>query len=581
MRDGKAGRVAGAVVALGVVGAVVALGLQRLPGWGDLTSIRNEGSEERGPGDGSLELFEGAGGAGGRPPDEPPPPAGSPLDVELTQPPAARYGPREPTEADRLYARLVRDTEGLRYDPALGHAARELASFHAAHGELAPGGVLDFLLDAGGAAAWGVRQAVRTTGADGTEPLRKVLRRAARRHADDGPPLRVGLGEAWSMGDPARRHVALLAHAGQLRLDAVPRLLEPGQRVEVSGALPPGVEGLEVLAMGPDGAIREVPAQRRGDGFTAEVVAGEQLGRLEVELIADGAGGPHPLAQLALHVGRRGAEPRETLPNLLETRWLPDPEPPTTEEAEAIVAGLVEDDRARHGLGPLARDGALARVARRHSRDMRDEGFVGHVSPTTGGPGDRLDAAGIRTVEHAENVARDGSLHGAEAGLMRSLGHRRNILSEAVTRLGVGVAAAPPFDEPAPADGERTWYVTQLFARPVPDVDPDRARRRVLEALRAARRREGVEPLRTDAELSDAAMAQARSGRPTPDGVLDRAEGALPRGGWASVGTVARLESLEVPEKVLDVRWDRVGVGVHQNDGRDGATIVVVLVVGA
>ena len=44
-------------------------------------------------------------------------------------------------------------------------------------------------------------------------------------------------------------------------------------------------------------------------------------------------------------------------------------------------------------LAPLIRDPLLDEVARGHCLDMRRRDFVGHRSPSTGGPADRLKAA--------------------------------------------------------------------------------------------------------------------------------------------------------------------------------------------
>src|SRR5207247_2570955 len=95
-----------------------------------------------------------------------------------------------------------------------------------------------------------------------------------------------------------------------------------------------------------------------------------------------------------------------------------------------------------------------------HSADMRDHGFFGHRSPTSGGPQDRLASARYLVTSSAENVALEQSVHAAEVNLFASLGHRRNILSTDVTRVGIGVAARD-------TEGRIEWHLTQLFATPI------------------------------------------------------------------------------------------------------------------
>ena len=511
------------------------------------------------PGEGVGEDLDGA-------PQPPRAVPGSPLWVELTEPPATHYGTHGATESDRHYEALARELGGLRYVPALGHAARELAAFHALEGKLAPDPVLTFLLDAGGASEWGVEQMIRVTSAEGDEPIVAQLERVAE-SVRRGEHARVGVGETWTLARPPRRHVAVLVSRGELLLDRAPREVRAHRTAEISGLLPPGTARLQVLSMGPDLVVEDVEAEVRGRRFSVAVPTGPGPGALAVELIAGGPGGPKPLAQLDLHVD-------EPVPETLETRWPPDEAAITTvEAAEAAAWGLINADRDTYGLDPLRRDAGLDAVARGHSLDMREGGFFGHVSPTTGSVTDRLRSAGIRTVVHAENIARNDTLFDAEVGLMRSIGHRRNILHTDVTRVGVGVAAAE-------RNGKRQWTLTQVFGRPSPVIDGPEARVRVLRALQDARRDAGVRPLSEDDALDDIAETESFARRPTPQGALDRAGRALRRGGWAWVARVHEVTGLEVPEDVLDARYRRVGLAVRQDLGRDGPDVVIVLVVG-
>jgi uncharacterized protein YkwD len=99
-------------------------------------------------------------------------------------------------------------------------------------------------------------------------------------------------------------------------------------------------------------------------------------------------------------------------------------------------------------------------VARRHAEDMRNHGFMGHLSPSTGDVGNRLRRAGYPYAFAAENISRSSSLWEAVESLMRSPGHRRNLLATEPTHAGIGVAIADG------ADGRRIYFVTQVFARP-------------------------------------------------------------------------------------------------------------------
>ncbi|MGE5552273.1 MAG: CAP domain-containing protein [Bacteroidota bacterium] len=120
----------------------------------------------------------------------------------------------------------------------------------------------------------------------------------------------------------------------------------------------------------------------------------------------------------------------------------PTPTPPATGTTYAQeVVRLTNQERAKAGLGALADDQALAAVAQEKARDMRDNGYFSHTSPTYGSPFDMMRKFGIGYSYAAENIAK-GYRSPAEvvAGWMSSAGHRANILNANLTHLGVGVA---------------------------------------------------------------------------------------------------------------------------------------------
>lgn len=112
-------------------------------------------------------------------------------------------------------------------------------------------------------------------------------------------------------------------------------------------------------------------------------------------------------------------------------------------EDEARMLELVNEERQRHGLAPVVFDAELQPVARAHSEEMLRLGYFSHHSPVTGTPGDRLAAAEVQFSVAGENLAYAPSVQIAHRSLMRSEGHRENILSEDFTRLAVGVIESP------------------------------------------------------------------------------------------------------------------------------------------
>jgi uncharacterized protein YkwD len=84
-------------------------------------------------------------------------------------------------------------------------------------------------------------------------------------------------------------------------------------------------------------------------------------------------------------------------------------------------------------------DPDLTEVARQHSTDMFRRGYFAHVTPENGTPFDRIREAKIRFLTAGENLALAPSMQIAHTGLMKSPGHRANILRPEFGRVGIGI----------------------------------------------------------------------------------------------------------------------------------------------
>ncbi|WP_446674095.1 stalk domain-containing protein [Paenibacillus sp. 598K] len=118
----------------------------------------------------------------------------------------------------------------------------------------------------------------------------------------------------------------------------------------------------------------------------------------------------------------------------------PAPQTPDTESAWAAqVVSLVNEARSQAGLSALSSDSALARVAFDKAKDMADNDYFDHDSPTHGSPFEMMDAYGISYGYAGENIAK-GQRTPQEVvdAWMNSPGHRANILSDNFTTIGVG-----------------------------------------------------------------------------------------------------------------------------------------------
>lgn len=122
---------------------------------------------------------------------------------------------------------------------------------------------------------------------------------------------------------------------------------------------------------------------------------------------------------------------------------------------EQTAGNLLNNDRARYNLAPLVIDPALCRIARIKSEDMRDNQYFAHTSPTYGDVRQMLKQFGYSYAAAGENIAHHATIEKAQAAFLSSPGHRKNIMSAAYTKVGLGVAI----------DKNGFVYLTQIFAR--------------------------------------------------------------------------------------------------------------------
>lgn len=108
-------------------------------------------------------------------------------------------------------------------------------------------------------------------------------------------------------------------------------------------------------------------------------------------------------------------------------------------DLERRMLALVNMERKRSGLKILRTDPEMTAVARKHSVDMFGRGYFSHTSLDGLSPFDRMERQGIGFLTAGENLALAQTLTLAHDGLMKSPGHRANILNPAFGRLGIGI----------------------------------------------------------------------------------------------------------------------------------------------
>ena len=357
-----------------------------------------------------------------------------------------------------------------------------------------------------------------------------------------------------------------------IELEPLSRRVEGGTRLR--GRLLEGYARPELAVAPPLGEVVRMSAGE-GDQIDAEIPLSAP-GAYKVEILARGPRGDTVIANFPLYVG---TDPPGEI--VLQTSGGED----TDTDADSVARTLFRQmnaTRAQNGLPPLLEHEGLAGVARAHSRDMVDNNFVGHTSPTSGSAPDRVRGAGYRSGLILENIGRGYSSAEIHRGLLASPGHAANILNRDVTHVGIGVVAE--------TEGSRQAFVaTEVFIRMNREIDARSAAEQLLRAINEGRRARGAEPLEADPNLTEAAQSGAdayfENPTQTQQDTVDDASAQLRRfavmfrrvGGLMSVvGDIDEASRLE-PTFDPDVRY--VGIGVRQGDRPDAPPNSIAVVI--
>lgn len=482
-------------------------------------------------------------------------------------PPAA--DPRVATILDEALGAARAEGLQLREDPALTETARALIErVRVAPAHRAPSarviqavawraGVFDPI-----PAVVVIRRSAGAPDATSRDGLRELVRSER--------PTHLGVARLPLEGDEL---VVLALTRRRVSLAPLRVSLHRGETLRLVGALLDDAHDPTLVVTHPDGATRE-RALPRGASLDASV-SFDVAGVWQVEVMASSSQGSTVVANFPVYVDASAP----TVPG--------DEGPETASDSTAVSAelqALLSEARRRAGRSSLSLSSELSAIAQAHSDDMAAHGFVAHVSPTTGGPADRLRRAGFASTLALENVARGYGPREIHEGLMASPGHRANLLHPEVTLLGVGVTR------------ERSgagWLVTQVFAEVPRAIDAGAEVARLLASVNALRRTRGLSELATSAPLSAAAEHAARSFFENPaldqQAVFQNAarqvqrDAALFRRVSVAGALGSRAAQAEQLQGLLEPTLSAIGIAVAQGDrppqpARSVITVVVTAV---
>lgn len=106
---------------------------------------------------------------------------------------------------------------------------------------------------------------------------------------------------------------------------------------------------------------------------------------------------------------------------------------------ELQLLELVNRERSFKNLSPLRMSDELSHAAKLHGADMFTRGYFSHNTPEGKDPFQRLNTLNIAYKYAGENLAYSYTITRAHAALMKSPGHRANILNPKFSRVGISV----------------------------------------------------------------------------------------------------------------------------------------------
>jgi uncharacterized protein YkwD len=454
-----------------------------------------------------------------------------------------------------------------RYDVVLGDVARGHARIIIERGEAASEAAVDHLLGwAGATDPHPQRHILITMGGEELELLAHVERLAGD-EAHEIAELVIGVGTHKAHG---RTVMVTVVSDRAFHLDRSQRRVKPGVPIELSGRLSPGFSRPELLFLVDGEQIRHVLPSDGELGLQGGRVtfrfAPPTRGQVLAEILLVGPLGPTVGALFPLSVGEDppGAFTLEPPPDESEIRSAAD--------AEDRLLQLINRERADRHLPALIRSDAADEAARDFAVGSLRSGVMAHVGGDGSTVRDRVAARGVAAARVSENLARNSTVEEVHLSLMRSLGHRQNILDRDVDYVGIGVATKPPI-----IDGidKREFWVVCNFFRSVPIVAPGRDSRTLREAFNVLRADAQLAPLRMDSDLDMLAAKLAsrvlRSRTVEPEGMepMVRKAMELSASRWSTWALQVYRVALPLDEATdatgaLKESYTHVGIGLAQ-----------------
>lgn len=109
----------------------------------------------------------------------------------------------------------------------------------------------------------------------------------------------------------------------------------------------------------------------------------------------------------------------------------------TNDESELL--SLINNERQKNNLSDLQIDESLQNVARLKAKDLVDNNYFSHISPTYGTPFEMLKNNHVAYKTASENIAGNSDISSAVQSWLNSESHKENILSNDYNYTGIAV----------------------------------------------------------------------------------------------------------------------------------------------
>lgn len=237
---------------------------------------------------------------------------------------------------------------------------------------------------------------------------------------------------------------------------------------------------------------------------------------------------------------------------------------------EDSMFAVTNAQRAKHGLRPLGLSTSARRVARRHSLDMFQRAFFGHINPDGWDLPERLRHAGVWYASSGENIARTLDIKSAHKGLMKSKKHRSNILGPSYTHIGIGIYKAP--------DGY--LYITQNFIEAIDTVDAESAAVLIQNRLNKRRVNRKIPYLRRDSPIDSIAVRHSEEMLKTEKPDMPQDFGNIKTNARAFHFITPTLDRVFNDAELTRTPGRRIGIGVLQgNSDRYGNGLLWITII--